>query len=428
MKTITSLFFVFSAASLCFPDINGMVTDTGTTPIANAIISLERNGQTVTTDADGKFTLEVPTATLSGTSTCHRSFFSVTIFGNFLNVAVPEYTCMEVSVFGLDSRLIERMRIQLIPGINSIELKSRYPGIHLYRLSVDDRDTVMKGCPVRKHVTVLNGNNTENVTESLRKKTATLATFEDIITATKEGYIHYRSLLKNPDTSGIVIRMIKSAGTVSDTDGNVYQTVQIGNQVWTTENLRTTKYNDGTPVPKESDKATWGEKTPKFCYYNNMSNPDSIRMFGALYNWYAIDPENPEQIAPEGWHVSTDADWDTLRNYLSANGYSWEGAIDNTEIAKSMATKTDWKENGNPGRIGCDLTRNNASGFSALPGGYRDFSGSFDYLGENGYWWTTTEYNTTYAWLNALWSGMFADINKNYTYKSFGYSVRLVKD
>jgi uncharacterized protein (TIGR02145 family) len=185
-----------------------------------------------------------------------------------------------------------------------------------------------------------------------------------------------------------------SAGTVTDADGNVYQSVKIGNQVWTVENLRTTKYNDGTAITKITDSAAWANiyydtlTTPAYCYYNNTTNTDNIKKFGALYNWYAV---NTGKLAPAGWHVPSDAEWDTLQNYLIVNGYNCDGTTTNNMVAKALSAKTDWESSTTPGTIGCDLTKNNRSGFSALPGGYRTLSGTFRAQGRLGYWRSTTE-------------------------------------
>jgi uncharacterized protein (TIGR02145 family) len=127
--------------------------------------------------------------------------------------------------------------------------------------------------------------------------------------------------------------------TFSDIDGNVYTTVMIGTQEWIIENLRTTKYNDGTPIPLDTFDVTWhDELTPKYCYYNNTTNVDSIKKFGALYNFYVVNPENPKKIAPAGWHVPRDTEWTVLEKYLIANGYNYDGTITDNKIAKSMAS------------------------------------------------------------------------------------------
>jgi uncharacterized protein (TIGR02145 family) len=128
--------------------------------------------------------------------------------------------------------------------------------------------------------------------------------------------------------------MIASAGTVTDTDGNVYQTVRIGNQIWTVENLRVARFNDGTAISLDTSTATWdslwikGITIPAYCYYNNMTNTDSITKWGALYNWYAV---NTGKLAPKGWHVPTDSEWEVMQNYLVINGYNYDRTTDTTK-------------------------------------------------------------------------------------------------
>ena len=222
------------------------------------------------------------------------------------------------------------------------------------------------------------------------------------------------------------------SGTVTDADGNVYQTVKIGNQVWTVENLRTTKYDDGSAIPLVTDSAAWAAlTTPGYCYYNNTTNADNIKKFGALYNWFAVDTK---KLAPKGWHVPTDAEWITLENYLIANGYNWDGTTTDNKIAKSMAAKTDWEiiRSTTPGGIDNDLSKNNRSGFSAIPGGLRASVGSvssFGNIGRDGWWWSATETDASRTYSRSLNGGLgtlfrFSRGNP----KSSGFSVRLLRD
>jgi uncharacterized protein (TIGR02145 family) len=215
--------------------------------------------------------------------------------------------------------------------------------------------------------------------------------------------------------------------SVTDIDGNVYHTVQIGTQEWTTENLRTTKYNDGTAIPKDTSNATWYATTPKYCYYNNTTSADSIHKFGALYNWYVVDPANEKKIAPTGWHVPTDSEWTTLENYLIADGHNWDGSTTGDKIAKALAGQTDWTVSTSSGAIGNDVTRNKSAGFSALPGGYRSYNGSFFNIGCHGEWWSSTEVDASRAWYRNLYYDIdyFLRFSDN---KRCGFSVRLVRD
>jgi uncharacterized protein (TIGR02145 family)/uncharacterized repeat protein (TIGR02543 family) len=212
---------------------------------------------------------------------------------------------------------------------------------------------------------------------------------------------------------------------IKDADGNIYTEVKIGTQTWIVENLRTTKYNDGTSISKVIDVTEWSNLTTSgYCYYNNTANADSIKKFGALYNWYAV---NTGKLAPAGWHVPTDAEWDTLQNYLIANGYNYDGTTIDNKIAKSLAAKTDWTTTTTTGTIGNDLTTNNSSGFSALPGGYRNNSGSFIDQSRYGHWWSATESGASGAYDRYLFCGYVTLYGIDYL-KSCGFSVRLLRD
>jgi uncharacterized protein (TIGR02145 family) len=218
-------------------------------------------------------------------------------------------------------------------------------------------------------------------------------------------------------------------GTVTDADGNVYRTVKIGNQVWTAENLRSTKYNDGTPIPNLAGQSAWDScfytLAEAYCYYNNTTNADSIKKFGALYNWYAV---NTGKLAPAGWHVPTEEDWDSLQDYLMANGYNWNESTTENKIAKSMAGKTDWQSSVIEGAVGNDLSKNNKSGFSAVPGGARDPDfGGFYAHDSSGWWWSATNWGATCTWGRSL-SFDFEDFLRPFNGKNCGFSVRLVRD
>ena len=218
-----------------------------------------------------------------------------------------------------------------------------------------------------------------------------------------------------------------AVSTVSDASGNVYHQVRIGNQVWTMENLRTTKYNDNTDIPKDTSAATWGTGTyGKFCYYGNTTNTDSIKKYGTLYNWYAVAQASPN-IAPLGWHVPADAEWDTLQNWLIVKGHNYDGLISGNKIAKSMAAKTDWVISSNTGAIGNSLATNNKSGFSALGGGFRYDFGTFSRQSYYGYWWSATAYTTTHVWYRSL-SSSAEYLGRDGDNKSCGFSLRLVRD
>ena len=199
-------------------------------------------------------------------------------------------------------------------------------------------------------------------------------------------------------------------GTMTDQDGNVYKTITIGKQIWMAENLRTTKYNDGTSIPNIRSNSEWENTTiGAYCNYNNTSSNDTIATFGRLYNWHAV---NTGKLAPTGWHVSTDAEWTTLTEYLGG---------ENVAGAKL-------KETGTTHWVAPNESATNETGFSALPGGNRDdYNGYIGFIGYYGSWWSATELNASDAWDRGMGYD-YSNISKNSSSKKAGFSVRCLKN
>jgi len=213
------------------------------------------------------------------------------------------------------------------------------------------------------------------------------------------------------------------SGTVTDIDGNIYNTITIGTQVWMKDNLKTTKYRNsdaiGTTTPATLDISL--EITPEYqwAYDGNESN---VATFGRLYTWFAIS--DSRNVCPTGWHVPSDAEWTTLTDYLTNNGYGYGGSGSN--IAKSMAATSGWTIYTTAGTVGNDQASNNSSGFSALPGGSRNNKAFVD-AGNNGLWWSSTETLATYAFYRYI---IYTNtvILSNYCDKNTGLSVRCLRD
>jgi uncharacterized protein (TIGR02145 family) len=196
--------------------------------------------------------------------------------------------------------------------------------------------------------------------------------------------------------------------------------------VWTVENLRTTKYSDETKtvIPLVTNSSVWSAlRTPGRCWYENDSASNHAT-YGVLYNWYAV---HPGKLAPDGWRVPTDADWTALQNYLIGNGYNWDSTTTGNKIGKSLAARTDWSSWLTAGTIGNDRGKNNASGFSALPGGSRSYDGSFRLIGNSGGWWSAEQFDASDAWNRGL-DYLGESLYRYYGSKGWGFSVRLLRD
>jgi uncharacterized protein (TIGR02145 family) len=223
--------------------------------------------------------------------------------------------------------------------------------------------------------------------------------------------------------------------TVTDIDGNVYNTVTIGTQVWMKENLKTTKYNDGTSIPNITDNTAWKALTTG-AYSDYGNTPANSTTYGRMYNWYAVDNNAATKDASNGgknvcltdWHVPSDEEWATLENYLITNGHNWDGTTTGNKIAKSMASTSGWAGYGTPGTVGNNQASNNSSGFTALPGGYRYSDGSYYNVGYNAYWWSSTARPSTMSACSRDISYYFSDIFRDFNAMQNGYSVRCVRD
>jgi uncharacterized protein (TIGR02145 family) len=212
-----------------------------------------------------------------------------------------------------------------------------------------------------------------------------------------------------------------ATGTVTDIDGNVYQTLVIGNQEWLVENLKVTHYRNGDPIHNVTDNNEWaGLSTGAYCYFdNNTSNGDT---YGTLYNWYAV-ADSPG-LAPEGFKVANDQDFMELEMYLGmseseANSMGWRGTNEGSKLAGGY----DLWQNG--------VLRNDpefdTSGFSLLPSGFRNNDGSFHYMSSQGFLWSTTELNTVLALVRGLININTTVIRGN-SNKQIGISVRCLRD
>lgn len=195
----------------------------------------------------------------------------------------------------------------------------------------------------------------------------------------------------------------------TDADGNVYNSVRIGEQIWMAENLRTTKYSDGTPIPEVTGNSEWASlTTPAFCWYANEKATYGSK-YGALYNFYAVNTGN---LCPVGWHIPSNEEFQQLADYLGGDAVAGSKLKDKDSLY--------W--------AGPDTLATNETGFSARPGGYRnENNGDFALMGTHGFWWSTKTHSTTNAW------NWIVEKNQNNLHtlnhsRKRGYSVRCIKD
>jgi uncharacterized protein (TIGR02145 family) len=194
---------------------------------------------------------------------------------------------------------------------------------------------------------------------------------------------------------------------VTDVDGNVYNVVTIGNQCWMKENLKTTKYRNGSPIPTNLNNTDWENTTGgAYAIYNN--DPVNNSIYGKLYNWYAV--ADPRGLCPVGWHVPSDAEWTILENFLG--GSSVAGG-------KMKSVSPLW--------VSPNTGATNFSGFSGLPAGLRSAYGPYYDIGLDGDWWSSTQDSTNVAWYRYLFHNV-GNVIRDDNFKGGGFSVRCVRD
>ena len=209
-----------------------------------------------------------------------------------------------------------------------------------------------------------------------------------------------------------------------DQNGNTIFSKTYGDQEWSTQNADVTTYRDGTPIPVANDFST---------FYYATTGVYKQTDFGKFYNWYAImgihddDPNTDNKhFSPEGWHVPSLAEWETLRDYLIANGYNYDGTTTGNKIAKAMASKNHWE--GNYGFGSGDSSSNNSSGFNAQPYGRVSGDGVWNSFSSRADFWTATSHQTDYGYIVNLNNDSLSLSMYQIWITAIGNSVRFVKD
>lgn len=199
-----------------------------------------------------------------------------------------------------------------------------------------------------------------------------------------------------------------SPDPVADIEDNIYKTIQVGDQIWMADNLKTSSLSDRTGIPVVTDAGDWNElTTPGLCWYDNDANANKT-VYGALYNYYAV---TSGKLCPPGWHVPSMDEWQKFRGILgdtiSGGGKLKEAGILHWKTPNTGAT--------------------NSTGFTALPAGIRYFEGTFNSRFFFTSFWSSTEEDNNKGWYMSLYfNDAVASLNK--TSKKDGFSVRCIKD
>lgn len=306
------------------------------------------------------------------------------------------------------------------PEVTNVTFNQRLDGSFMVDIYYDVNDVDGDTMRVTMQVSEDAGTNWDFLADSIDGNVGS-----DVLSGTGK-HIEWDFGSEHPKTFGnnFRIKIIADDGvifdTVTDVDGNVYQTIKIGNQWWMAENLKVISYRNGETIHHETDNTAWMNQTiGAYCAYNNDNN--NIATYGLLYNWYAV--EDSRKIAPTGWHVPTDEDWTDLELLLGMDpniihNSGWRGTNEGGKLKT-----TGMVEKGDGLWYGPNSGATNEYGFSALPGGFREYhTGGFSGIGTIAGFWSTS-----YGRGREL-DYDHSDIGRTCSPMATGQSVRCVKD
>ena len=378
-------------------DITGKVTDASTgEPVEAATVKIDQSGDSTTTGSDGTYLLR----NLNPASyEIQASKFTYALYKRNVTVA-PAETIKEIDfpLIGIPQpdQSVSFLDFRIDSTSLSFSILNSGKGSFTYFITTSQ--TWIGVSPAYGDIT----NETDNITVTINKTGLSKSIYKEFIKVTS-----FSGLVPLTD---IIIPVYLNG--VMDGDGNYYKIVTIGTQTWTAENLKTTRYNDGIAVPLIKGETAWNSlNTPGYCWYNDL--PTYKDTYGALYNWYAV---TTGKLCPTGWHVPTNAEWTTLTDYLGGLYVGYK--------LKETGT-THWPD---------PNYATNESGFTALPGGYRDLVFGFMYLtdgipsiGKYGAWFSSTEQSAEIC-IDRWMKYSDGNIVNGTTWKKNGESVRCLKN
>jgi len=421
MKTITFLFLtIFMVARLYSQSYEIDFAGTGDTTVVDSV-KVENLNQGISLTLNGNDVLRLNVIT-----GIHNSAFdikSLQIYPNpmtkqaEIQFFVNKSSNVLLAVYDVSGRPLIQSGMFLNPGMHKYCVSGLYQGMYIVR--INEQNSIYTAKLVSKNrlneVVKIENVSSESIqsnqirTKQLKSSTSTIdMPYKDGDRLKLTGISgNYRTVLTDVPSGNHTITF--DFIDCTDYDDNHYPVVKIGTQTWMAQNLKTTKYNEGTPIPLVTDAGTWVDlSTPAYCWYNNDSATYS-NTYGSLYNWHTV---NTGKLCPAGWHVPTDAEWTTLTTYLGGES-----------IAGGKLKETDTTHWNNP-----NTGANNETGFTALPGGYRSsLSGTFDDVGNYGAWWSSTEYDTLCAWRRYM-SNDYSSVTRGFSRKQRGFSVRCLVD
>jgi hypothetical protein len=298
MRKTKSAITVFVAYSLSMAAISGTVFDTAGNVVHGAMVRLEKEGLSDITNNEGEFLLEhVVSARHRARKSSPR--LSAAIRNGVMRLHTAEGSTVQIEVFDLRGKTLAQRHFRVKSGTHAVAIPYQGKGAHIYRIAACGSVIFVK-CGPRSGISKKTSGNALHFSAAHKKaeQVGSAEAIDDVIAVSSEGFLHYRVIVTNSDTSGIEIILLSCADTLIDIQGNIYQAVQFGNRIWTVEDFRATRFNDSVEIPNVTKQFPWAQcTTAAYCYYNDKIDTTMYKQ-GVLYNWYAISSAN---FAPRGW-------------------------------------------------------------------------------------------------------------------------------
>ncbi len=393
-------------------------------PLDSIVVQNMRTNEKISIEPNNSLILTVPTTIIDTYSKTPAFYWKTTSNGMELHTNQLISNAIHIEVFDETGKIIIANEIQHVQNQPLIIISNVKQKIYFIHVFTKDRKMLHAGSFLYKEAisNPLLFSENHNILKEEENTSKMTFLYGDIL----ECIGYSQDLTDNISISPFTDTCLYFSfmGTVTDIEDNEYSTIQIGNQTWFAQNLQTTTYADGTPIPFISDNVEWTQATSDG-YCDVYNNTDSSALYGKFYNWYAVETE---KLCPTGWHVPNDQEWSELRTYLIENGFNYDSTTVDNKIAKSIAITEGWTISTQEGSVGYSQHENNSTGFCGLPAGNRaSNTGSFYYKTYTAYWWSYTQESTNYAYRWAI-SNTSVSFNSESYSKKMGYSVRCIKD
>jgi len=422
-QLLLTLLLVLGSARLCAQTYEiSFVAQGDATSVDEVVATNLTTSESVVIPGGEVLTLQLVSTDINNVKAHGSATITSNVGNNYSEMHFTTNTDQEILIqlIALDGRVLANYKQNVQPGNHTFRLAGDSQGIYIVNIATGSDYIGLKFYQSRSSVSAIN-----HITSHIQSQELKSTNAEHVLSLSPDDHISYA--IRSGDYTTMIVECPSGDKTLTadmvecvDGDGNYYPVVKIGSQTWMAKNINTSKYTDGTEIPYKATKEEWGAIPD----HNSGRGYSYIReeyadLYGALYTYGSAVNGTPlsgahiQGVCPNGWHIPSDAEWKTLADYLGGTYYAGNKL-------KACGFEL-WKESPNG-------KGDNSSGFNALPSGYRRaYDGASTSIGYYANWWSSNQYNSTYAYYCRL-SYSNSNIELSYYEKTYGFCVRCIKD